>query len=215
MKWDISPAQGPARWATSMHLPAFKGRRTPPLHWLAALVLAILPVLWQAGSAEAHPLGNFTINRYSRLEIAPDQVRIRYALDLAEIPTFQAMSSLDANGDGVVSDAEKDAYAAKTLAQVVRSLRLVMDGTVVPLRVASHELELMPGQAGLQTMRLSAWLDAPAAGGILTRAGLAGVRVDYHDANDPERIGWGEMLVRAADGITLQDQGGTDVPTRD
>ena len=83
--------------------------------------LAVVVVVLAAGAfvvvgglhptpAAAHPLGNFTINRYSRLVFADGAVRITYVLDLAEIPTFQQMKRLDADGDGALSPAEADAY---------------------------------------------------------------------------------------------------------
>ena len=53
---------------------------------LASLVAAILA----PAAASAHPLGNFTINRFSRLEVMGDRVYVLYVLDMAEIPTFQA-----------------------------------------------------------------------------------------------------------------------------
>ena len=40
--------------------------------------------------ASAHPLGNFTINRFSRLETSGHRLYVLYVLDMAEIPTFQA-----------------------------------------------------------------------------------------------------------------------------
>jgi len=40
--------------------------------------------------ASAHPLGNFTINRFSRLETSGPRLYVLYVLDMAEIPTFQA-----------------------------------------------------------------------------------------------------------------------------
>ena len=40
-------------------------------------------------AAAAHPLGNFTINRYSRVELSGDRLYVLYVLDMAEIPTFQ------------------------------------------------------------------------------------------------------------------------------
>ena len=39
--------------------------------------------------ASAHPLGNFTINRFARVEVAGDQLYVRYVVDMAEIPTLQ------------------------------------------------------------------------------------------------------------------------------
>jgi hypothetical protein len=51
----------------------------------AALAALMLPV-----AAAAHPLGNFTVNRFSRIEVAGPRLYVHYVLDLAEIPTFQA-----------------------------------------------------------------------------------------------------------------------------
>ena len=42
------------------------------------------------GRAAAHPLGNFTINRFSRSSLGAAASTSCYVLDLAEIPTFQA-----------------------------------------------------------------------------------------------------------------------------
>ncbi len=64
-------------------------------------------------SAAAHPLGNFSVNQYSRLEIGKSQIKVRQILDVAEIPTFQASSEIDANKDGAMSPEELNAYAEK------------------------------------------------------------------------------------------------------
>ena len=58
---------------------------------IAAAAALALPV-----AAQAHPLGNFTVNRFSRIEVAGPRIYVRYVLDLAEIPTFQA-GKVDAN----------------------------------------------------------------------------------------------------------------------
>ena len=68
------------------------------------------PALVAAPAALAHPLGNFTINHYSGLSLSPGHVRVTYALDMAEIPTFQQTSAIDANGDGT-SPPERGAWA--------------------------------------------------------------------------------------------------------
>jgi ABC-type nickel/cobalt efflux system permease component RcnA len=163
-------------------------------------------------AALAHPLGNFTINHYSRLELARDSLRVRYVVDMAEIPTFQAMATLDANGDGQVSDSERDAYATKALAQMTRNLHVALGGAEQPLRVAAQQVELLPGQAGLQTLRLSAWLEAPAAAQALERAGAQPLSLDYRDDNDAERIGWREIVVHAED-VAVSGSGA--LPTQD
>ncbi|CAM5568436.1 hypothetical protein SCYAM73S_03328 [Streptomyces cyaneofuscatus] len=52
----------------------------------AACALTLLP----AGAASAHPLGNFTVNRYDGLVAAPGELRVHHVEDLAEIPATQA-----------------------------------------------------------------------------------------------------------------------------
>ena len=62
---------------------------------VTALGALVLPV-----AALAHPLGNFTINRYSRIEPSGGRVYVLYVLDMAEIPTFQAQATVHADGTG-------------------------------------------------------------------------------------------------------------------
>ena len=45
---------------------------------LAGVVAAVLSV---PATAIAHPLGNFTVNRYAAIELTPDEVRIDYVLE--------------------------------------------------------------------------------------------------------------------------------------
>jgi nickel/cobalt exporter len=183
-------------------------RRGFPQRWRAPLValaaiLALTTLILPPPPAVAHPLGNFTTNRYSRVEVSPGQVRVRYVLDLAEIPTLQAMASLDAGSDGQVSEAEREAYATRRLAEISRHLQLTVDGRELPLRPTAHEVELLPGQAGLQTLRLSAWLEAPEAAAALSGLHAAGVTLEFRDRNEPEKLGWREIVVGAADGVSL------------
>ena len=78
---------------------------------LLALACLAAPAL-----AAAHPLGNFTINRYAALHVTQDTITVRYVLDLAEIPTFQEMQLLDADGDGMLTTAEREAYLSRMTA---------------------------------------------------------------------------------------------------
>ena len=64
-----------------------------PLVTLLALAALALPT-----TALAHPLGNFTVNRYSEIALSGDRIYVRYALDLAEIPTYQEGASVRAPG---------------------------------------------------------------------------------------------------------------------
>lgn len=184
------------------------------LRLVAALGVALLALAPSA--AFAHPLGNFTINQYSRIELTPERLRVRYVLDMAEIPTFQAMSSLDSNANGAVSDAEKKAYLDRQLGEITRNLQLTLNDARVPLTPGVSDLELLPGQGGLQTMRVTAWLEAPAAASLLVQSlqRESSLRIEYRDGNAPERIGWREILVKA-DGVSVQGASGAPVPAKD
>ncbi|MEZ4583542.1 MAG: hypothetical protein R3A10_18225 [Caldilineaceae bacterium] len=48
----------------------------------------LLPVV-----ALAHPLGNFSVNRYAKLDVGRSHVDVLYIVDMAEIPTLQARNA--------------------------------------------------------------------------------------------------------------------------
>ena len=81
-------------------------RRLGAIVTLSAALFGATAML-AAPAALAHPLGNFTVNHYAGLSLAPGHVRVTYALDMAEIPTFQQRSSIDVSGDGRVSAAPR------------------------------------------------------------------------------------------------------------
>ena len=63
------------------------------------LVLAgCLAALLAPAAAQAHPLGNFTINRHTAIELSGGRIYVQYALDLAEIPTLQEGKRVRAAG---------------------------------------------------------------------------------------------------------------------
>jgi len=69
--------------------------------WVVVAPLAAT-LLVLAGPAGAHPLGNFTVNRYARLEPGRDRLRIAYVVDWAEVPAYQVLQALpDASAPGV------------------------------------------------------------------------------------------------------------------
>jgi len=177
--------------------------------WILLALLAPVVALstisfFHPAAAEAHPLGNFTINRYSRLDLYSDAVRIRYVLDMAEIPTFQELPQIDTNGDGELSQSENDAYMAAKSREIAGKLELAIDGSRQPLRVLSSTIGYPAGQAGLRTLRLTLVLDAPVSG--------SDARLEYRDGNYADRVGWKEVVVRPADGVLLR---GSSAPEKD
>jgi nickel/cobalt transporter (NicO) family protein len=108
---------------------------------LLALGALVFPAL-----ASAHPLGNFTINRFARVEVAGDRLYVRYVVDLAEIPTLQ-----------------------RTPIET-RGLRVRVDGRLVDLRVTNSVLAHPRGAAGLHTTRYQAILAGPRVHGRVSVA---------------------------------------------
>jgi nickel/cobalt transporter (NicO) family protein len=135
------------------------------------LVLALLAALSSPTAASAHPLGNFTTNRFSRIEVSGHRLYVLYVLDMAEIPTFQA---------GKV-DARR--YARR----IAAGLRLELDGTGVPLVPGATALAHPQGAGGLRTTRLEVALRGPRLPGPID--------IRYRDTNYAKRIGWKEVVV--------------------
>src|SRR5262245_37891029 len=82
-------------------------------HFALAGLVAFCLLLEFPANLWAHPLGNFTVNRYSRLELDAKQVHLVYIIDMAEIPTHQERTQMDTNGDNQISQAEQDQYLAE------------------------------------------------------------------------------------------------------
>jgi nickel/cobalt exporter len=143
---------------------------------LAAALLA--PV-----AAQAHPLGNFTINRFARVEVSGHRLYVRYVLDLAEIPTFQAQQA------GV----DPGVYSAR----LARGLHVTVDGRSIPLLPVGHALGFPMGVGGLHTMRLEVIMRGPRVD--------AAAKVAVHDTNYADRIGWKE-IVFGAQASSLSDE---------
>src|SRR5215203_1347069 len=148
--------------------------------------------------AQAHPLGNFTINHSSSLEFAEETARITYVLDFAEIPTLQQKAHLDADGDGKLSDREADTYLDAELPSLVEGLRLRAGDEVLPLEVLHRSAEYRSGQGGLPTLRLEAQL-------------LADLPKDwrgegyYADRTYANRLGWREIVVRGGPAVAIRN----------
>ena len=145
-----------------------------------AAVLGAVAVLMAPATASAHPLGNFTVNRYAGIEIAGSEIYLRYALDLAEIPTYQLGGTVRQPG-----------YASR----LARQLELTLDGRRATLAVVERRASSRPGAGGLRTLRLD----------IVYRASGEGRELVFVDRAFPGRIGWREVTVAARDGARVQE----------
>ncbi len=169
------------------------------------LVLALLSLggvgLMSSAPASAHPLGNFTVNVYTGVTVVPGEFRVLRVLDMAEIPTFQEMPSIDTNGDGTASAAERSAWAAQEAPGFGAALGLELNRRSVRLTVVASSMRFRPGQAGLPILRLVTTYRAAAP-----RTG----RVTLTEHAYSDRIGWREMTAVGTDGEAV---GSSSVPS--
>lgn len=147
---------------------------------LLVAAVAAVASLAAAGSAGAHPLGNFTVNRYAGIEISGRDVYVRYTLDLAEIPTYQ-----------LGRDLRKPGFAGRLAAD----LELSLDGRRAPLRALEHRVVTRPGAGGLETLRVD----------VVYVAEGRGAELAFADRAFPGRIGWREVTVAGRDGARVVD----------
>ena len=163
---------------------------------LLAVLAATASGLILPAPASAHPLGNFTINRYNGLTIGPQQAQIDRVVDMAEIPALQATQEIDLDADATVSDSEGATWAALSCGSGADDLALTIDGSPAALSVVGLGLSFPPGQAGLSTLRLVCTYSA-------TYASLSGpTSVAFRDDSFPGRLGWQEIVV-AGNGAAL------------
>ncbi|MFC8389231.1 nickel transporter [Streptomyces sp. NPDC057238] len=155
----------------------------------AACALALVP----AGTASAHPLGNFTVNRYDGLVAAPGELRVHHVEDLAEIPATQAGPDIERLG--------RDVWARQRCATAARDSEVRLDGRAVPLTVRTAHARVRPGQAGLDTLRVECRLTAPLPEGET-------VGLHFRAAGVSSGPGWREITARG-DRTTLT---ASDVP---
>ena len=160
-----------------------------------AIVLAIF--LARLSSVEAHPLGNFTINQFSRIDASPREIKVHQVVDVAEIPTFQELPRIDSDGDGKMSEVELAAYQNALNGDFVSRLLLTADGEALALNINSQKISIVPGEGSLPTLRmewdLSATLPQPES------------RIAFKNENYTGRIGWREIVANGSGGAKLFD----------
>jgi len=160
---------------------------------VALLACAALLAVVAAADAVAHPLGNFTVNHLTEVAVTRDAVQLRYILDIAEIPTFQARNQTRAQ------------TLQRARQEVTRRLAVTVDGHRVALRDAATALLSHPrGQGGLNTTRIELPLQAEATG-----AGVVALR----DGTYPDRLGYTALVARPGKGTAVRSNVSSEDPT--
>src|SRR5580658_3407537 len=169
--------------------------------WAGSVLLFVL--LLSSATSFAHPMGNFSVNHYSRIKIGQRSIEIRYLIDMAEIPTFQEVRQSDFTAKA--DDPSTSRYLDRQEQLLKEGLLLEGDGRVVRLDTISRHVAFADGAGGLPTMKI----------GFVFRGKLdvtAGAhKLFYFDNNFPGRTGWKEIVV-LGDRVAILDSSapGTD-----
>ena len=151
------------------------------------LILALLWVILCSATCFAHPMGNFSVNHYSKISIGQKSIEILYLVDMAEIPTYQQMRQFDVTPKA--DDPSAGHYLDKQEPTLRAGLSLESDGQAVQLETISRRVMFAEGAGGLPTMKI----------GFVFRGKVHGSggahRLSYSDNNFPGHAGWKEIVV--------------------
>jgi nickel/cobalt transporter (NicO) family protein len=138
-----------------------------------------------AGAMFAHPMGNFSVSHYAAFEVSGRGVDLTYALDLAELPTFDLLRAwkLERNSP----QAQLEAKASEQAKVWVQQLKITSDGKTVRPKIQGVKLLIADGAGNLPILRITTRMHIDGAADALA----------YEDLNFPDRAGWKEIVIRS------------------
>ena len=138
------------------------------------------------------------MNLYERVDVGAQEISIRFVLDISEFPALRERAFADTNDDGAVDDAETTAYLDGFWQYLEPLLKLVVDDRRCPFTAFTSGSRFLPGRAALlDARRIRSIGDATGTDVRCRGRGLA------HETAFDGVPGWHEMIVRAANGVTL------------
>jgi nickel/cobalt transporter (NicO) family protein len=180
-------------------VPSARRRRWNPC---GGLLISLLALGCGASRADtvASLLGNFTINQYCGLDLRGDSLAVHYAVVFGQLPALRELHEADADGNGVTSQGERDAYVGKLAPAIADGLEVRVDGVRVPLR-ATQWASSLPNEQGGFSLRIAIDFSAalPAAGGGQQR------RLQFANRNYSDRVGWREIVVQPDAAVTAYE----------
>src|SRR5580658_6643944 len=106
------------------------GRRT-------GIVLFLFVLMLGSATSFAHPMGNFSVNHYSKVTIKRGEIEVRYLIDMAENPTFQEIRQFEMTPRG--DDPSTLRYLDRQEQRLKEGLSLQSDGQAVRLETISRQ----------------------------------------------------------------------------
>jgi len=130
----------------------------------------------------AHPMGNFSVNHYTRIAPHDGGADLTYVLDVGEIATLALLDKwqLQAASAG----AELESHAEQEARGWLRNLQLTIDDSKVEPQFLSSHATLSDGAGGMKVIRIE------------TKASIKGSgMLGYEDRNYADKEGWKELVV--------------------
>jgi ABC-type nickel/cobalt efflux system permease component RcnA len=158
----------------------------------------LLVLLSMSFAAFAHPMGNFSINHYSKIIPGTQTIQVDYIIDMAEIPTFQQMQESAAVPK--VGDPSLLPFLRHESEILNSGITLRFDGQRLALRTVSRQVIFPTGAGGLPTMKLGFVYTA-----IVPQLRDSPTLILYRDDNYPGRAGWKEIVAVNGPGASLID----------
>jgi ABC-type nickel/cobalt efflux system permease component RcnA len=168
----------------------------------AGFLIALLTLSPSVGCADtvASLLGNFTINQFCGLKLAGDSLGVHYVVVFGQLPALRELHQADADHNGVTSQAERDAYVGALAPGLADGLRLRVDGVTVPLH-ATRWTSSLPTEQGGFSLRVDVDFEGP----LPEARDVASRKLEFSNENYAGRIGWHEIVVVPAPGLSVYD----------
>lgn len=137
-----------------------------------AVVMGWLSALGVVAPAEAHILGEDSVDQYVRATPAPEGTLVDFYVHFAELPTesVQISRRVDADHDGLITESERHAWAQRWLDDYAQYIHVRVGGVPVPVQwrplpdlppTSAFEHEWLTGSGATPTLRIHLRLIAP------------------------------------------------------
>jgi ABC-type nickel/cobalt efflux system permease component RcnA len=173
---------------------------------LLTIAMALSAAVAIPRAANAHPMGNFSINHYTKIVAGTREVELDYIIDMAEIPTFQEMKEsalVPKAGDPGLAP-----YLAAQADRLKKGLALDAAGQPLQLECVLRQAIFPAGAGGLPTMKMGFVYRTSLPHAI----GASPMSLRYRDDNFADRAGWKEIIAVGGPGGVLT---GSSVPAHD
>ncbi len=176
--------------------PSAASRFSAPAIALGLVALTLALSLWPERAAAHVAASVDDNNRYLKLSLLGDRVRLAYTVFFGEVPGRAMRPGIDTNRNGQLEPAETDAFAARLRAEVAGQLQIAIDDEPVTLRFSQHSFGSVTSsvQGGAFSVDMIATLCMPPA---------ARRRLHLRDRFTVPRPGETEVYFEDAPGIAV------------